>query len=167
MKPISLILPLLLTGLLLPACTPQQPDMAALKKTVEDYNNLSIQSMMTGQTDSLMAYHTDDAMQLPPNDPAIVGKEALLANMKKSEESGVKVTSASFKTTELKAGGSIAYEIGTYDMEMDIPNMGSTKEVGKYIAIWQQQEDGSWKVHAEIWNSDNPPAMPEKEKGKK
>ena len=30
---------------------------------------------------------------------------------------------------------------------------------GKYLDIWQKQADGSWKVKADIWNSNlTPPA---------
>jgi ketosteroid isomerase-like protein len=48
--------------------------------------------------------------------------------------------------------------------------MGEMKDKGKYIALWRQQADGSWKVHAETWNTDTPapqPPAPKEEKGKK
>jgi ketosteroid isomerase-like protein len=33
-----------------------------------------------------------------------------------------------------------------------------TTAKGKYITVWQQQADGSWKIVRDISNSDNPPA---------
>jgi ketosteroid isomerase-like protein len=27
---------------------------------------------------------------------------------------------------------------------------------GKYLAVWKKQADGSWKIEADMWNSDLP-----------
>jgi ketosteroid isomerase-like protein len=35
--------------------------------------------------------------------------------------------------------------------------MGNINDNGKYMTVWEKQSDGSWKVKAETWNSDNNP----------
>jgi ketosteroid isomerase-like protein len=30
-------------------------------------------------------------------------------------------------------------------------------DVGKYVAVWKKQPDGSWKMIRDIYNSDLPP----------
>jgi len=29
---------------------------------------------------------------------------------------------------------------------------------GKFVVVWKKQADGAWKIVADIWNSDMPPA---------
>ncbi|MFH1738875.1 MAG: hypothetical protein ABIH23_07685, partial [bacterium] len=58
-------------------------------------------------------------------------------------------------------------EIGSYEMSMDIPGMGNVDDTGNYVSIWKQQEDKSWKLHAEIWNTRTPMPVPEPPKGAK
>jgi hypothetical protein len=41
--------------------------------------------------------------------------------------------------------------LGKYKM-----NAAGNGDTGKYIVVWKRQ-DGVWKLHADIWNSDAPP----------
>lgn len=148
--------PLLVLALLLASCMPQQPDMAALRKTIDEFDAASVDAMMSGNMETLMSYYADDAMSMPPNMGTLKGKAAIESWMNDMAQSGMKMTSVEFGTTELDASGTIAYLLGTYDMAMEMPGMGEMKDAGKYISIWKKQADGSWKVHAEIWNSDRP-----------
>lgn len=164
----SSMLPLLLfiVVVLLPACAPPQQDLAALRKTIEEYNAASSKAMMTGSLGDLAMYYADDARDLPPNMPAIVGKDSVVANLARSIKSGPKITMVSFTIGEINAGGSVAWEIGTYEMTADVPSMGSMSDVGKYVALWKQQADHSWKLHAEIWNSNLAAPIPAKKNAK-
>ena len=27
---------------------------------------------------------------------------------------------------------------------------------GKYVVVWKKQDDGNWRLHVDIWNSDLP-----------
>ena len=54
---------------------------------------------------------------------------------------------------------------GTYEETMTDANGKPVKDRGKYIEIFKKQADRTWKVVADIWNSDLPasaPAAPEK-----
>ena len=35
------------------------------------------------------------------------------------------------------------------------------QDEGKYVVVWKKQEDGSWKLHRDIWNSNLMPAEEE------
>jgi len=163
MRNTSAIVLAIVASLLVLSCAAPQVDMTALKKTVDDYNAASKEAMMTGNSDKVMAYYQDDAMEMAPNMAIAKGKDAIKAMQDQMMKSGMKVTAVTFSTTDLQAGGTIAYELGTYDMTMTMPPMGEIKDHGKYVAIWHQQADGTWKVRAETWNSDMPmTAMGEK-----
>jgi ketosteroid isomerase-like protein len=150
------------------ACAPPQVDMAALRKTVDGFNDASRESMLTGDATKCNSYYETDAFEMAPNMPLIKGKDAILAFQNGMTKSGMKFNAVSFKTLDLQADGKVAFEIGSYDMTITMPPMGEMKDNGKYIALWRQQSDGTWKVHAETWNSNNPAApMGNEEKKKK
>jgi ketosteroid isomerase-like protein len=147
------------------SCVPKA-DTEGLKKAVEDYNSAAIEAMTTNNYEKSLSYFADDATEMPPNEPAIKGKENIKAWMEKGAQSGVKATAVKFTSLEVVAAGNIGYEIGDYDMTFEIPSVGEVKDVGKYIAIFKKQQDGSWKVYAETWNSNAPPPPPEPPKKK-
>ena len=146
------------------SCGQKEPDMASLKKTVDDFNTASKEAMMSGNVDKVLSYYDDNAMEMPPNMGLIRGKDAIKAFWNQMDKSGVKMTAVSFTVEDIQAGGTIAYEIGTYDMTMSAGKSGEMKDNGKYITLWKEQTDGTWKVVAETWNSDK--ALPAVEKSR-
>lgn len=147
-------------GLVLVSCAPPAVDMTALRQTIDDYNSASAASMMGGDIEKAFAFYADDAIEMAPNEPMIKGKEAIRTWINEMMKSGITFSAVAFTPTDVQAAGNVAYEIGTYDMTMTIPGMGETKDNGKYIAVWKMQSDRSWKVAAEIWNTDVPmPSM--------
>jgi ketosteroid isomerase-like protein len=150
----------LLACTLVVSCAPPQPDMTVLRKTVDAFNAATKDVMMNGNPDKVMGFYEDNAMEMAPNMPTMTGKAAIRQFQEQMMQAGMKMTAVEFKTVDLEAGGKVAYEIGTYDMTISMPKMGDVQDRGKYVAIWRQQSDGSWKVHAETWNTDMPlPSM--------
>ncbi|HLF20625.1 MAG TPA: DUF4440 domain-containing protein [Bacteroidota bacterium] len=154
-------------SLLLVSCGQQQPDMEAMRKMVDEYNAASIEAMTSGNMDKVMSYYADDAISMPPNGPMLKGKEAIQKHNAEMMKSGMKLSNVKFTTVEVDAGGKVSYEVGSYEMDISIPILGSMKDKGKYVAIWKQQADDSWKVHAEMWNTDTPLPSVDKPSAKK
>ena len=154
---------LVVVVLLIPIGCAPPPDMAALRKTVDAYNNASKESMLAGTPEKIMSYFEADALEMSPNSPVIKGKDNILAFQQGMTKAGMKFNAVDFQTLELTADGKSAYEIGSYNMTITMPPIGEMKDTGKYIALWRQQSDGSWKVHAEMWNTDTPMQMPKDE----
>ena len=149
-----------IVSLLLVSCGQQQPDMDAMRKMVDEYNAASIEAMSSGNMAKVMSYYADDALSMPPNTSMLKGKEAIQKHTAEMMKSGMKFSNVKFTTVEIEAGGKVAYEVGSYEMDISMPVLGNMKDKGKYVAIWKQQADGSWKVHAEMWNTDTPlPSM--------
>jgi ketosteroid isomerase-like protein len=152
---LSLALPAI-AAFCLVSCAPKPPDTAALRKTVDEYNAASKESMLSGKPDLILGYYEDDALEMAPNSPVIKGKAAIKEFQESMSKTGMKFLAVSFTTLELEADGKIAYEVGSYDMTINMPPMGDVNDKGKYVALWRQQPDGAWKVHAETWNTDTP-----------
>ncbi len=165
MRTALVIVAVAMASCFLVSCGPKEPDMAALKKTVDDYNAASKSAMMGGDMEKPVSFFEDDGMEMAPNMPVAKGKDAIRVFWSQMMKSGMKMTAVDFTTVDLQASGTMAYEIGNYDMSMSVPKMGNIKDKGKYATIWHQQADGTWKLHAETWNSDMP--LPSVEKPKK
>jgi ketosteroid isomerase-like protein len=150
------------------SCAQKQADLAGLKKTIVEYNAASKASMMGGDMDKPLSYYDTDGLEMPPNMEAAKGKDAIKAMLTKMMSSGAKMTSVDFTPTDIQAGGMVGYEIGTYAMTIDVPKMGTVQDKGKYITLWNQKPDGSWKLRAEMWSSDTPmPSMDKMDSKKK
>lgn len=165
MRTILLVVAVSVVSCLFISCGPKEPDMTALKKTVDEYNAASKDAMMGGDMQKTLAYYDDNAMEMAPNMAVVKGKDAIKSFMEQMSKSGMKMTAVDFTTVDLQASGTIAYEIGTYDMSMSAGKMGEMSDKGKYVSVWKEQADGTWKIVAEIWNTDKP--MPVMEKSKK
>jgi len=149
------------------SCGPKEPDMTALKKTVDDFNSASKDVIMGGDYQKNLAFFDDNAVEMPPNMAMIKGKDALKAFWEQSMKSGMKMTSVEFNVLDVQASGTMAYSLGTYNMTMSAGKSGEMKDNGKFIDVWKQQADGAWKVIAETWNTDKPMPVVEKPKAKK
>ncbi len=96
---------------------------------------------------SIDKVYTADATILPPGAPLIQGRE----NIKNFWEQAVvslDVKEGSLSTVSAVAAGETVVEIGRATLTLAI---GATVAV-KYVVHWKQ-EDGLWKWHTDIWNT--------------
>lgn len=103
---------------------------------------------------ALAAWFADDAELLPPNAPAIRGRE----NIDEYWKDQVRVVlSYDMSTVESHAFGDYGYHYATY-MFRNV-RRGQTVETGKVIEIWRRT-DGNWRVYRTSWSQDRPPPAP-------
>ncbi len=97
------------------------------------------------------ALYTDDATFLPPNTTAVTGRAAV----EEALGSFPPVTLIDLRIRDLDGHGDVAYARGTYEMTMDVAGT-PVDDRGKYIEIWRRQDDGTWQIAADIFNSGLP-----------
>jgi ketosteroid isomerase-like protein len=49
----------------------------------------------------------------------------------------------------------LVYEVGSYTLKFEIQGKEGVDE-GKYVVVWKQTADKTWKKLIDIWNSDMP-----------
>src|SRR5690606_7733813 len=130
-----------------------------LKAKFQQMNDKMIQDILSGNDEASLAMYTDDAISLPSYQPMLKGKTAIMENHKKDQQSGFEMNDMKLTTMDVWSSGDMAYEIGTYTIDFSMPGMEDMKDNGKYLTVWQKQSDGSWKVKADTWNTDNNPWM--------
>ena len=151
---------LTLTALLLASCS-QAPDTTKIKAEVNAYLAKAAADMTAGTMDTTMSQYADDPYSLPNNGPLLHGKAQIKDFFGKMMAMGMKFTKVTFTSLDVNAGGKYIYDVGTYEMTMEIPGMGTTTDKGKYINIYERGTDGKLKIKAETWNNDTMPPMTE------
>ena len=106
--------------------------------------------------DKTVSYYAADAIVMPPNAPAATTKEAIRSAWKEMLTSPGAAISWKATKVEVAKAGDFAYVSGTYEETMTDASGKPVKDRGKYVEIFKKQADGTWKVVADIWNSDFP-----------
>ena len=136
-------------------------DMDELKKKVQAVNDEFAAKWVAGEMESMWGGYDVNVISMPSYEPMLRGIEACKESYKKMNESGMKVTAFKSTVSDVMHAGNLVVDIGTYEITMMIPQMGDMpyNDHGKYMTIWEMQDDGSLKVKAETWNSDINPWM--------
>jgi uncharacterized protein (TIGR02246 family) len=115
--------------------------------------------------DKTVSYYAESAVVMPPNASAATTKESIRSAWKEMLTAPGAAISWKATKVEVAKSGDLAYVSGTYEETMTDASGKPIKDRGKYVEIFKKQADETWKVVADIWNSDLPasaPAAPEK-----
>ena len=122
-----------------------------LEKAVRDADAEWSKVAAAKDLDKTVAFYADNAVVLPPNQPAVTNKDGIRNLWKGFLDSFIDI---SWKTTrvEVAKSGDMAVLTGTYEMTMK----DGSKDKGKYCEVWQKKADGKWKVGIDMFSSDLP-----------
>ncbi len=113
----------------------------------------------SGDVSGLGDLYTDDAVVMNNNQPALKGKAAIV-NEAQGMVDQFNVT-MSITPTDTTMLSDLAYEYGTYSLSMTPKEGGDPMQAeGGYLVILKRTADGSWRLHREIGNSNQPMPMP-------
>ncbi len=131
------------------------------KKVVDETNAVFIKYMMEDNTKAMMDMFVDDLISLPSYQPMFEGKEAMKEISEMNKQMGMKFNDFSLTTKHVMDAGEYVIDIGTYSLNMTMAGMPQPiTDKGKYITIFEKQDDGSLKIAVDTWNTDiNPMEM--------
>ena len=140
-------------------------DDGDIKAKINAINKEIVDFMIAGDHQGMVKWYTDDIISMPSYQPMLRGIDAVKKSGEMMEQSGVKMTDFTLETTDIIEAGNYAVEIGTYTITMQIPGMDKPwADHGKYMNLWEVQDDGSYKIKADTWNTDTNPWMDMKQK---
>ena len=150
---------LILLSFLFVASFVNAQDNADLQKKVQKMNDEMSKMMMSGDEESMWSYYSEDVISMPSYQPMMKGIDACKESSNQMMESGMEIITFKSVNEEIKVSGDFVIDIGTYNISMSLPQMGDQpwSDNGKYMTIWEMQDDGSMLVIAETWNTDNNP----------
>ncbi|NIR48358.1 SgcJ/EcaC family oxidoreductase [candidate division KSB1 bacterium] len=129
-------------------------DVAAVREAIEAEDAKFVEAFNQGDAAGVAALYTDDATLLPPNSEMIQGKQGVQEFWNEGFQMGLK--EVSLTTVDVGGSGDTAYEIGKYRIKIQPTGQEGMSDSGKYVVVWKQQADGTWKLHVDIWNSSMP-----------
>ena len=129
---------------------------AAIRQVTDAY----VKATLAGDAKAIAALYTEDAVEMPPNEPPVKGRAAIEQYYTKSFSGDRKVGQLTITHLESRATGDAGYDVGTYQQSMNPPGQTvATSDTGKYVAILRRSQ-GAWKVAYAIYNSDQAPPRP-------
>lgn len=143
--------------LLVLACQPQEQtttlseqDISAVMEATEQYGG----SIVAGDFDKIRSLMDADIVLMPPSESAAHGVDAAMQSME-----GFPGMEGSINPEQVEGSGNLAYVRGNYNITFIVNDTTRIPDNGKYIEVWKKQDDGSWKVVVDIWNSNESPEM--------
>jgi uncharacterized protein (TIGR02246 family) len=147
------------------ACTQAPPpdthdaDVQALKDTEVAWAKV----MAAKDFEKSVSNYADDASLLMPNAPVVNGKDAIRGALKPVFDDANFALAFQASRVEVARSGDLGYAQGSYTMTISGPKgKKPVTDKGKYLTAYKKQADGTWKVVADMINSDMPMPAPGK-----
>jgi ketosteroid isomerase-like protein len=145
------------------ACAPppgeQQTEDTAIAvaediEAVRAVRDAEVASAISG--DTVLAHLADEVLVMPPNEPLVVGIDAV-REWHRSMNAAYVIDSLEYVDSEVEFADNIAVE--TYTGRLVVTPVAGGEpltDVIKGVHIYERQADGSWKLTKDVWNSDLP-----------
>jgi uncharacterized protein (TIGR02246 family) len=127
---------------------------AAIRAIADDY----VKASLAGDAKAIAALYTEDAVEMPPNAPAVKGRVAIEQYYAKVLKSA-KLSVFTLNHLETRAVGDTGYDVGTYQQTVTPTGGAAMDDTGKYAVILKRS-GGAWRVAYAIYNSDRPAPPP-------
>jgi len=140
--------------LMLGAALAAVPAAAADKSDVAGRAAIWEKEYNAGNLAAIQALYAADGCRMPPNQEAVHGSEAILAQLKAGKDRGL--AKVKIVVTSAESDADLGYGTGTYVIT---GADGSHLDHGKWMLV-SKKSNGTWKTQCDIFNSDMPmPAM--------
>ncbi len=124
-------------------------DDVAIRQATADF----AAAALANDADAMANLYTEDALFMPPNEPATVGKDAIRTRLAADT-----FQTFTLQVSSVEGRGDLAYSHGTYAIRFQPGNEGEfIDDTGKWLVVHRKQADGSWLTIADMYNSDQPP----------
>ena len=122
-----------------------------IRKAIEDTDKQLTDALARGDGAAMGLLYAEDAQLLPPNEPAVSGRKAIVEYWQGAISAGIKNMKLEIATVEGR--DDLAYEQGTYTVSgID----GKVLEVGKFIVVWKRINN-RWMLYRDMWSSNSLP----------
>jgi ketosteroid isomerase-like protein len=125
-------------------------DQAALRERTEAF----VKAFNAKDVAQVLSIYAENSNFMPPNQPVIRGREALKTFYDELFGSGA--TNLKLDVSEVSGHGPLAYQAGTYAMDVKSSSGAPQHDRGKYLFI-ARKLNNVWRYEYTVWNSDLPP----------
>ena len=107
-----------------------------------------------GDDEARIEMFTDDAIMMPNHWTMSRGKEAIAEGIRAGQ--GWVFRLQDRVIVDMDVSDSIAYTVNAYYYTYHAEGSGPQWHKTKNVHIWKRDAEGRWKLHVDIWNSDEP-----------
>ena len=125
------------------------PDIQAIREITEKWES----AVNAGDTDTLMSFYSDYAVKFPPNEPAVIGKEAIRSSYQNHFEKQIR--QEKHAVADIKVSGDLAVTNTAWSLSAAPEAGGSSQSKGYWLRIFGRQPDGSWKIIYRMWSDES------------
>jgi ketosteroid isomerase-like protein len=141
--------------LIITACTQNTIDQQAEAEKLMELSRSWAKSVKDKDIEKMLSYWADDAIVMSPNEPSVVGIEALRGMVERSMKIPGFEINWEPQEAYVSKSGDLGYVIIKNYMTMPVDTLGNTRTIfNKGVEIWKKQENGTWKNVIDISNSD-------------
>ena len=123
-----------------------------IRTEIGSANTQFVSAFRRGDATAMANLYTSAAQLLPANTDFVRGPAAIRAFWQSVIDMGLK--DASLETIEAEDHGDTAIEVGRYRL---LAAGGVVADQGKYVVVWKN-DNGTWKLHRDIWTTSQPAA---------
>ena len=124
-------------------------------RAIDKVRDAHVAALNAGDAQAWAAQFTTEAVQMPPNAPANVGRSKI-ASWSQAFLDQFRIQFA-LAVDEVRVLGDWAIESGRYTITLSDKAGGPPmQDIGKYITIYQRTSGENWQMARDIWNSSNP-----------
>jgi uncharacterized protein (TIGR02246 family) len=126
-----------------------QADVEAVKSVVEQ----NFTAFNDGNVDGFLQVATEDAIYLPPNNPPLIGKEAI----RNWYNLDILYIDCNLSMKDVHVSGDLAVARQITTCTMKLKDSGKPVMINKpftNLNVLRKQSDGSWKISHAMWNQD-------------
>lgn len=138
-------------------CTSKKEDVK-VSATVEELGQMNRdfgKALTAHDAKAAAILYDENASILPPNEPAIKGRDNIQKYWQGFINAGV--IDASVKTIDAKSDGKLGYEIGSFAIRLKGPHGDTLTEKGKFTEILKLDSlSGKWISIYGMWSADEP-----------
>lgn len=129
-----------------------KPDMAKIKAEIQALNTIWANAVNTKDVTTILSLYADDAISMPDDAPALIGKAAIQKDVEADTSTGnsKRLISVAYITEEVFGDEKLVTERGNVIAK---DSSGKVAYTEKYIQIWEKRND-KWQVIREIYNHD-------------
>lgn len=126
-------------------------DVAEIRGIIDRHNTNLERWYLGGHIDSVAAVFAEDAWQMPPNSPPLVGRDSLRAFW--TNATGWGRWQFELQAQDVIAEGQIAIERGRFTLQFTADSASPVPtfaDRGNYVVLWRRDPDGEWRV---VWDA--------------
>ena len=132
------------------ACQKQR-DVALEEAGLEKAISAFYQAIEEGDFNKRIGLFSENFIALPNGGQLIQGKDVVKERWGAYQDAIFRIRD--LKRIESRISGDIAYTVNEYYYTYHNKGEEPTWHKTKNVHIWERQNDGTWKLHVDIWNS--------------